>query len=82
MMMNKSSSNFYPKMEIDLDVKEKSYENYNNTIKNLNFESGFKYNNNNYFSNENNKYAINSLNEERTNSGLFRKKCLNNNYKY
>ena len=48
-IMNKSSSNFYPRISINSSEEEKKEENNSNTIRNFNLENGFKYNNNNDF---------------------------------
>ena len=83
-IMNKSSSNFYPRISINSSEEEKKEENNSNTIRNFNLENGFKYNNNNDFlGKDKNKFVKkNSFNKLMVNNGLFRKKCLNNNYNF
>ena len=83
LLMNKSSSNFYQKMTIDLNEEEKNINDIN--VKDINFEKNYNYKyNKNYADNYEERKIVkkNSFNGFEMNNSLFRKKTFNNFYNF
>ena len=84
LLMNKSSSNFYPRISIDLNEEEKNININDRNVKDIIFENNYKYEYNKYNFNSNERIINekNSFNQFKMDNTLFRTKSFNNCYNY